>query len=173
MERQTKNTGWLSWIRIFLIGRKPAFTLIRIVVLVPLVFIVFRFVLLPVRVEGPSMEPTYHDGGVNFINCLAYLRHGPQRKDVVGIRFSGHSIMYMKRVVGLPDDTIQFRRGRLYVNGELLDEPYVILRSRWNSDPVTLGPNEYYVVGDNRSMNIEDHKHGTVDRERIVGKVLL
>ena len=81
--------------------------------------------------------------------------------------------MLMKRIVGLPGETIAFRHGRIYVDGELLEEPYVILRSRWYSDPVTLGSDEYYVVGDNRSMDILDHDHGKVERQRIVGKVLL
>jgi signal peptidase I len=173
MEHQTNNTGSTSWLRIIFVGRNPKNTAIRVVVLVAVALVVFRYVLLPIRVSGPSMEPTYHNGRINFLNCLAYCWHEPKRGDVVGIRYSGRSIMLMKRIVGLPGETIAFKRGQIYKNGDLMEEPYVILRSRWNMDPVTLGSDEYYVVGDNRSMDIHDHDHGKVKRERIVGKVLL
>jgi signal peptidase I len=119
------------------------------------------------------MEPTYHDGSVNLVNRLAYVRREPQRGDVVAIRFSGFKVMLMKRIVGRPGETIEFRRGRIYINGEFLEEPYVKQAFRWNSPPETLGSDQYFVVGDNRAMRQTEHEHGKVDRERIVGKILL
>lgn len=116
------------------------------------------------------MFPTYSDWGVNFVNRLAYRHTLPQRGDVVGIRMAGPSIMLMKRIVGMPGETIAFEHGRLIINGEEIPEPYLKHHSPAPfMNPVTLGPQEYYVIGDNR-MNSEA---GRIDRGRIVGKILL
>src|SRR5271170_508078 len=74
-----------SWLRIAAVGRHPGKTLIRAGILALACFIIFRFILLPIRVTGVSMVPTYKDHSINFINRLAYFRHEPQRGDVVGI----------------------------------------------------------------------------------------
>ena len=163
-----------SWVRTILIGRNPGLTLVRIVVLVITCFIVSKFVLRPVRIEGISMYPTYKDRHVNFINRVAYWSHEPQRGDVVGIRPGpGESIMYLKRIVGLPGEEIGFHNGHVVVNGQLLPEPYLVERSDWEIPAVKDGPDEYFVVGDNRSMNKADHVFGRTRRARIVGRILL
>jgi len=162
-----------SWIQIIILGRNPRFTLIRAGILAGLALVVFKFILLPVRVSGGSMEPTYHDNRVNFINCLAYWNHEPRRGDVVGIRYAGRSVMLLKRIVGRPGEQVGFQHGRVTVNGTALDEPYVKLPSDWNRAPVQLGPDEYFVVGDNRSMPMENHTFGITDRARIIGRTLL
>src|ERR1051326_9386456 len=84
-----KRSVWLA----FVIGRNPERTLIRLVLLVAASFVIFGFVLLPIRVEGPSMLPTYKDHRINFVNRLAYIFHEPKRGDVVAIRPSGIHIM--------------------------------------------------------------------------------
>jgi len=163
-----------SWLQRVLIGRNPKRTLMRSLVLVVVSFIVFKFILVPIRVDGGSMLPTYKDHGVNFVNRLAYLVHAPRRGDVVAIRLlAGEHVMYMKRIVGLPGETISFRRGELCINGQPLDEPYLKFRGHWDHDPVALGPDQYYVVGDNRDMPWDDHYKGRLTRDLIVGKVLL
>ena len=172
MEAETE-TERPSWLRTILIGRRPERTLVRIALLVLSCFVVFRFVFLPIRVEGASMAPTYKDRRVNFVNRLAYLFHEPRRGDVVAIRLAGPSVMYMKRIIGLPGETVAFHDGRAYINGQPLDEPYLKYPSSWEHEPKQLGPTEYYVVGDNRSMPQADHTEGKADRERIVGEVLL
>ena len=113
------------WLQVLTIGRRPKNTLIRIAVLAVTCFVTFKFVLLPIRIDGISMLPTYHSGQVNCINRLAYLRHEPQRGDIVSVRFAGHSVMLMKRIIGLPGETVSFREGQAYINGKLLAEPYV------------------------------------------------
>ena len=125
------------------------------------------------------MEPTYHDHQINCVNRLAYLRHEPQRGDVVSIRYSdpgnfaAPSVMLMKRVIGLPGDTVAFHEGHAYINDKLFDEPYLNLPCDWEHEPERCGPNQYYVVGDNRSMPLDAHWHGRVEREHIIGKLLL
>jgi signal peptidase I len=162
-----------TWLHVITIGRNPRRTLVRVVVLVAIILLARQFVLIPIQVMGPSMMPTYANGGVNLVYRLAYFRSEPKRGDVVAIRTSGTSIMYMKRIVGLPGETVQFHQGHLFINGALLDEPYLRKECDWESPPKTLGPDRYYVVGDNRSMPEQDHTEGIAERERIVGKILL
>lgn len=162
-----------SWIQIITIGRRPENTLIRIVVLLVTSLVVFHFILLPIRVTGISMLPTYKDRSINLVDCLAYWDHEPRRGDVVSIRLAGRHLMLMKRIVGLPGETVAFDDGRVVINGNPLDEPYEKQPCDWNVAPVKLGPGMYFVVGDNRTMPAEDHVFGAVSRDRIVGKVLL
>ena len=173
MESGTKQAHLPSWLRTVLIGRNPRRTLARIGVMIVAVLLIRAYALIPITVKGPSMLPTYEERGVNFVNRLAYLHSDPQRGDVVAIRTSGTSIMYMKRVVGLPGETVAFHKGHLLINGKVLDEPYVKLACDWERAPVTLGDHQYFVVGDNRSMPEQYHVFGETDRVRIVGKILL
>jgi signal peptidase I len=170
-QNPTPTPGWLRRIAI---GKKPRYTAVRIVVLVVVCVIVANFVLVPIRVIGQSMHPTYRDGSVNFVNRLAYLFHEPRRGDVVAIRYSGKHMMLMKRIVGLPGETVSFYKGFVVINGEQIDEPYLRVKPEdWQQAPKTLGPDEYYVVGDNRTMPLVDHYEGRAARKRIIGKVLL
>ena len=173
MEATVQKSRWSHLLRAVVIGRNPRFTLVRIFVLVLAVLLTYRFVLVPVRIQGPSMLPGYQENGINFVNRLAYRSHEPQRGDVVTIRYSGPSIMLMKRVVGLPGETIAFHAGRVVVNGIALEEPYVKYLSDWELAPVTVEDGKYFVVGDNRSMPQNLHTFGETERRRIVGKVLL
>jgi signal peptidase I len=171
---QTAQTPRLpNWLRIALVGRNPKVTLVRIAVLVVTCFVIFKFILLPIRVEGISMLPTYKNRSVHCVNRLAYLWHEPRRGDVVSIRLAGIHVMYMKRIIGLPGETVAFANGRVLINGEALDEPYEKLACDWNLPPVKLGPDEYYIVGDNRTMPPRYHEHGIASRDRIIGKLLL
>ena len=167
-----------SRLRILAIGRNPRTTLIRASVLAVVCVVVFKLVLLPVRVEGISMTPTYSDHSFHFVNRLPYLWHEPRRGDVVGIRltppdgWAAPHVMYFKRIIGLPGEAISFAGGRVLINGRILDEPYEKGPCDWSVAPVTLGSEEYFVVGDNRSMPKEEHIFGKAERSRIVGKAL-
>jgi signal peptidase I len=163
-----------SWLQRMLIGRKPKRTLVRVVVLVVVAVFVFSYVLLPIRVDGGSMLPTYKENGVNLVYRLAYRSSEPRRGDVVAVRLlAGGHRMYMKRIVGLPGETVAFHAGQLYINDKVLNEPYVKFPCNWEIVPKLVGPGEYYVVGDNRDNAWEWHVQGRAARELIVGKVLL
>jgi signal peptidase I len=175
METGASAARFPGWLRVALIGRNPKRTLVRATALAVFCFLFFKLfffkvIVLPVRIEGNSMFPTYHDRGINFVNRLAYRHAEPQRGDVVGIRMAGPSVMLMKRIVGMPGETVAFDHGLLLVNGAPIDEPYLKHHSPAPPlDPVKLGPNQYYVIGDNR-MNSD---RGWIDRDRIVGKIVL
>jgi signal peptidase I len=163
------------WLQVIAVGRNPRNTLIRISILVVVAFVLFfsHLVLLPVRVEGPSMLPTYKDRSINFVNRLAYLWHEPRRGDVVSVRYAGLHVMLMKRIIGLPGETVAFDDGTVLINGQPLAEPYRKWPSQWTLPPKTLNADEYFIVGDNRTMRWQDHTFGVVERWRIVGKALL
>lgn len=155
-----------------LLGRRPKITLIRIVVLVTVSYLTFGHLLLPVRGEGISMLPTFRNGELGFVNTLAYVRKPPQRGDIVAIRIAGGRLMYVKRVIGLPGERLSIANGRVRIDGIPLAEPYMVGGSDWDLDEVKLGTDEFFVIGDNRRMAIQNHDFGMAARERIIGKVL-
>jgi signal peptidase I len=173
MESRAENAPSRSWLRTALIGRNPKRTLVRIIILAVAAFLVPKFLLLPIRVQGASMLPTYKETGINFVNRLSYRWSDPKRGDVVAIRLAGEHIMFMKRIIGLPGEKVAFHRGKAFVNGQPLWEPYLKFPCDWEYPEVELGPDMYFFVGDNRSMPQADHEFGRGERRRIVGKVLL
>ena len=156
------------WLRL-IVGRRPLRTLVRMIVIVGVALVVFKVLLIPIRVTGYSMEPTYRDGRVNFLNRYAYRRHGPNRGDVVGVQREGSRLVLLKRVLGLPGEHVAVRDGRVAIDGRLLEEPYVKgvgqLRARFSA---LLSDHEYFVIGDNRGVS-EFH---VVQLREIKGKVL-
>jgi len=132
-------------------------------------YLVFTYVFIPIHIQGSSMEPTYHNGSINFCWTLSALFSKPQRHDVVAVRLAGHRVMLFKRVVALEGERIEFRYGKLLVDGNRIDEPYVRYPCDWNLPPRQVEQGSVYVVGDNRSMPIEDHLFGQTSIKRIVG----
>ncbi len=163
-----------GWIQRVVIGRNPAWTFARIVLLVTTVFLLLKYVVLIRKIESTSMLPTFREGSIHLIYRLAYpATGGPERGDVVGIRTSGETVMYVKRVVGLPGERFEIRNGEVRINGQPLDEPYVRPgRRAWNRASQVLEKDQYFIIGDNRSMAQEQHEFGVVPRWRVVGKVV-
>lgn len=157
-----------SWWRRLLVGRRPKWTLARVAALIVVTFVLFKFLFIPIRVEGNSMSPTYRHGAIKLVNKAAYRKHPPKRGDVVAIGLPGTRVMEVKRIVGLPGERIAAWRGILYINGEALDEPYLKDKSPWSLSDRRLGTNEFYVVGDNRRISA----HDAVRIDRILGKVV-
>ena len=144
----------------------------RVLLLIVASIGIFGWVLIPVRTDGISMEPTYESGRINLVNRLAYLSSSPARGDVVAIRLAGLHVLYIKRIIALPGERISFHSGEVRIDGVPLTEPYVHFRRGWELPEVRLGPAEYCVVGDNRGMYAADHTFGRVDAVRIVGRVV-
>ncbi len=146
--------------------------LIRVILVGSLSYLVFGHILTPFFIRGTSMEPTYRDGGFNFCVKIRYLFSEPKRCDVVAIRFAGNQRMLLKRVVALEGEEVEFRKGKLFINGKPFDEPYVQYPCDWNLPPRRVEKGCLYVIGDNRSMPIEEHLFGQTRIERIVGSPL-
>ena len=152
-----------------LIGRRPARTVARMIALILVSFVLFRFLFLPIRVVGNSMVPTYHNGRINLINRLAFRWHGPKRGDVVAVQLDSTHLVLLKRVVGLPGEHIAIRAGRVVANGRTLDEPYAqVLESPPSQREIVLGTEEYFVIGDNRDISA----YGVVHQHEVLGKVV-
>lgn len=158
-------------------GPRLTWTLFRLL-LITLAFYVFWNHYFPVQITGPSMEPTYPDRSWNLIDRKAYNEnHLPQRGDVVAIEARSGDAVFLKRIIGLPGERISFLQNQVIIDGLPLSEPYVILKPKsrrhaWNRLPTPLSEDEYFVVGDNRSMPINHHTHGATRRHRILGKIV-
>lgn len=145
---------------------------IRLTLLGLACYVIFGHLLIPLRIQGMSMEPTYHDRSFAFCWRLQYLFSAPKRFDVVTLRFAGRRVMLLKRIVALEGETVEFRKGLLYVNGNLTSEPYVHHLSDWQLPPRTIAPGHVYVVGDNRGTSMARHQFGEINMKRIVGGVI-
>ncbi|HYL92089.1 MAG TPA: signal peptidase I [Alphaproteobacteria bacterium] len=133
------------------------------------------FVYQPVKVEGSSMQPGLADQERIFINKLVYRLESVQRGDIVVFRYPRDpDKSFIKRVIGIPGDRVRVTDGRVFLNGELLDEPYVpddYLDSR--SYRETIVPDgTYFVLGDHRSMSNDSRDFGPVPRTNIYGKAV-
>ena len=184
-EKKTVGQEILSWI-------------LTILVAVVAALLIRSFIFEPVRVDGQSMDDTLADGEVMFVSkfdysttwlCLPWqndeakencpkitLGAGPQRFDVVICRYPGRGdTNFVKRVVGLPGDTVELREGYLYVNGEKYDEPYINDEYRTGSrndfGPYEVPEGKYFVMGDHRNNSNDSRYVGAIDRDMIVGHV--
>ena len=144
---------------------------------VVLAVIVILFLYHPVKVEGTSMMPTLDDQERIFINKFVY-RFGLAdigRGDTVVFWFPGDpSKSYIKRVIGMPGDRVEVRGGSVIVNDRPLEEDYVPQEYRDQSEmrPTTIGPDEYFVLGDHRSSSNDSRTWGMVPRRYIYGKAV-
>src|SRR6476469_750095 len=107
------------------LGRNPRLTLLRAGALIVSAIVLFGWVLLPVRLAGISMLPTYQNGALNFANRAAYWGRSPARGDVVAIRMAGNGAFLVKRIVALPGEQIAIEEGTVLIDRRPLEEPNV------------------------------------------------
>lgn len=139
-----------------------------------LAFFIITFVAQSFVVDGQSMVPTLHDGERLFVNKFIYRFHPPERGDI--IVFTPHGApgkKYIKRVIGLPGETLYIREGTTYINGEPLQEKYINGTMRGNFGPYQVPENSVFVMGDNRNHSADSRFPGIVgyvDYDSISGK---
>lgn len=150
---------------------------VYILVVLLLTFLVVKYVAVRTEVIGPSMEPTLHNQDNLIVQKLTYHFKDPERFDVVVFPFKhGERTYYIKRVIGLPGETVKIdNEGNIYIDGEILEENYgkeVIQNPGLAAETIHLGSNEYFVLGDNRndSADSRDSSVGNVYGDDIVGK---
>ena len=142
-------------------------------------FLIITFVGQRTKVSGNSMYDTLENGDNLILEKLSYRFHAPERFDIVVFRYTHkENTFYIKRVIGLPGETVQIIDSKIYINGEVLEENYgyePILDAKRASEPITLGEDEYFVLGDNRndSSDSRDPAVGNVTRSQIIGKAWL
>lgn len=154
---------------------KDLFTLAFLIVLV--VIPIRVFVISPFVVDGESMHPTFENLDYLIVDELLYDFKAPARGDVIVFRYPGNpSIFYIKRVIGLPGETVSIDHGVVTVTTEtgkaaILNEPYVVREDATYTKSVTLNPGEYFVLGDNRPNSSDSRVWGPLPRKNIVGRV--
>jgi signal peptidase I len=145
--------------------------ILQLVVIVMLVRLSMDTLLPRYVVDGASMEPTFSTSERVIVDRVTMLLGGPSRGDVVVLDSPRNDELLIKRVIGLPGEVIVLREGRVYVNGRLLEEPYVeeFCTSRSCSGTWELGADDYFVLGDNRTHSLDSHSFGPVQRSAIKG----
>lgn len=140
-------------------------------------YVVITFVGQRTEVVGSSMYPTLENGDNLLVDKLSYRLKEIERYDIVVFRYRTGEY-FIKRVIGLPGETVQIIGGEVYINGELLGEDYgyeVMENAYRAEEPVVLGEDEYFVLGDNRndSTDSRDERVGNVNKSLIIGKAFM
>lgn len=145
-----------------------------------LVYLVIHYVGQRTQVQGSSMEPMLSTGDNLIVDKLSYRFHDPERFDIIVFPFlKEEETFYIKRIIGLPGETVQIdEEGNIYIDGEILEESYgkeVILNPGRAIEPIKLGEEEYFVLGDNRndSSDSREPSVGNIRRENIIGRAWL
>ena len=164
-------------------GREIAGWVLTLAFAALLALLINSFVFFFARVEGSSMLGTLKDGEVLFVWRAGYVFGQPQRGDIVichypktkdGGYLDQKNTCYVKRVIGLPGDTVSIRQGTVYINGEALKESYLETErtDSQSMEAVVLGEGEYFLMGDNRSDSTDSRRMGAVERGKILGKAV-
>ncbi len=149
--------------------------IIVIEVAVILAVILNMFLIVNAIIPSASMENTIMTGSRIFGNRLSYVRHDPQRGDIVIFRYpDNEKELFIKRLIGMPGDTLQMTDGIVYINGEPLDEPYLATIPYGDYGPVLVPEDRYFVMGDNRNNSADSRywEHTFVQRGKILGKAV-
>ena len=136
------------------------------------------FLIQPFIVNGASMEPNFFDGDYLLVDELSYRFEQPERGDVIVFKSpQDPSIYFIKRIVGLPGETVEVDGNVVKINGKVLDEPYLSsgISNEWSGTygPKTLDKNQYFTMGDNRINSFDSRYWGPLDSKAIIGLVKL
>jgi signal peptidase I len=152
--------------------------MVKVVAVSLLIVLPIRYFLVqPFYVKGSSMEPNFHDYEYLIIDEISYRFNEPQHGQVVVMRDPLEKSKYfIKRIIGIPGDTILIKDGQVSRNGEALNETAYLSPSVETTGPIavldiTLGDNEYYVMGDNRAASFDSRRFGPIDRSALIGRV--
>lgn len=151
---------------------------ISLVAAVVLVVIIRSFFFTIIRVDGASMSDTLLNNDRLFVSVLDVKKDGPERFDVVICKYPNRPDQYVKRVIGMPGDTLTVRRGVLYINDVAYEEPYLsdartveFDRGSNNFGPIKIPEGKYYVMGDNRDDSNDSRRVGLIDEDMMIGEV--
>lgn len=148
--------------------------IVEVVALALLIFFVVQLAVQNYQVQGISMMPGLSDGEYVFVNKLAYLFHEPERGDVIVFHWPvDTSKDFIKRVIGLPGDTIAYDSTTVRVDGVVLNEPYISQPSNPAGKVWKVPVNDYFVMGDNRPQSDDSRDWGFVPKDYIIGKAVM
>jgi len=151
-----------------------------IIFAVILLLLIFRFWLSIFIVDGESMEPNLHDKEIVILNNSHYNDRNPERGDIVAVKYPGdpEHKKYVKRVVGLPGDTVSLKDGKVYLNGKQFEEKYIYYNIKTEPSKITLtewklSSGEYFLMGDNRAFSNDSRYFGAVEKRFFEGKAII
>jgi signal peptidase I len=153
--------------------------IVETIVLIGAIYALVNLATVRFIVEGPSMQPNFHTGQVLVISRLNYLFAAPQRGEIVVFNPPGQPPSeppYIKRVIGLPGETVEVKDALVHINGQEINEPYInepCTKDRCPDGKWELGANEYFVMGDNRNHSSDSRVFGKVTRDRIIGEAMV
>jgi signal peptidase I len=166
-----------------ILGAFFAFVLevVEVVVISCAIIVPVRYFLVqPFYVKGASMEPNFYDHEYLIIDEISFRFRDPERGEIIVFRYPRDPDQYfIKRVVGMPGETIEINNNRVVVynnefpNGTELQEEYLNGETTFGKEKVTLGENEYYVLGDNRDSSLDSRSFGALERNEVIGRVWL
>lgn len=161
--------------------KKYLSSIIEMIVVVVVTVCVFKFIVIPVRIEGISMENTLHNQSIALINAIGVKEENIERFDVVVLYSDELDEKIIKRVIGLPGDTIEFKNDILYVNGKVVEQDFldqdfveeskVIYNTELFTDDfkTSVGEHEFFVMGDNRLRSTDSRELGTFTVDDMIG----
>lgn len=158
-----KESRLKAWLRELIEAILPALVIVLVVNI---------FLAQATRVEGQSMEPNLHNNQRLIIEKITYRFHSPSRGDIVVIRRPQPEPL-IKRVIGLPGETVEIRDGKVFINGEPLDEPYLDQPTLGTMPPRLVPEEHVFVLGDNRNASNDSRAFGMVSFDDIIGRAWL
>lgn len=146
--------------------------MVETLLLVFFIFWLINSVIGRYRIDGSSMNPTLQDGQYLLINNLSYYLEEPKRGDIIVFHHPNTDLNLIKRVIGLPGDTVEVLNQHVQVNGVMLDEPYIQANPTY-SGSWTVPENNFFVLGDNRNSSSDSHNWQFLPEENIIGKAVI
>ena len=150
--------------------------IVTLVAAVAVALFINNFIIVNATVPSSSMEKTIMTNDRVIGLRLAYKNNDPERGDIIIFKFpDDEKILYIKRVIGLPGDMVEIHDGAVYLNGQVLDEPYITMETEGNFGPYTVPEGHYFMLGDNRNNSADSRywKNTYLEREKIVGKAVM
>lgn len=138
--------------------------LLPYIIVIIIVVLIRTFIVTPVKVHGNSMYPTLKGNEIMLLNKLGKI----DRYDIVVVKLEDREDNLIKRVIGLPNETIEIRDSIIYINDEKIEDTYA-LGETTNVDKITLGSDEYFILGDNRIVSLDSRIFGKIKRKDIKG----
>ena len=145
--------------------------LVPYVVIILVVVLIRTYLFTPIKVNGSSMDDTLQDGQTMILNKIDIRLNDIERFDIVVIKT--HDTYLIKRIIGLPGETIEYKEGKLYINDKEMKDPYYKDNNTEDFEKVEIPKNYYFVMGDNRSVSIDSRIIGVVNKKDITGTTKL